>query len=630
MNAMGEVARKPLISRFFNGLWGIVVWFYRIVVIVMLVISLGLLWVSLGGKRAAAIENNVALVLAPTGQLVEQVDQDPAQRFAEEFNGEPPSQTLLRDLIEALDLAKDDARIPLAVLKLDHLDGAGMAQLEELTAAIDRFRATGKPVYAYSPAYSQGPYFVAAHADDITIDPLGSVDIEGLASYQNYFKDALDKLGVKVNVFRVGEYKSAVEPFLRNDMSEEAKTANLDWLGDLWTRYGELSGTARKLPADALDQYVRRMADQLEATGGDAAKLALDQKLVTHVETLAEFRKRLAEKVGEDKELGSFRQVWFGDYLASARLGRSAQQLGSGAPRIALVVVQGEIVDGLGEPGQAGGDVIYDLLDEARRDEGIVAVVLRVNSPGGSVYASEQIRRAVRQLREAGKPVVASMSSVAASGGYWVSMDTDHIVAHESTITGSIGIFGLIPTIDGPLDKLGIHTDGVGTTPLAGAFRIDRPLSPEVGRIVQSSIEKGYRDFINGVADGRGLKAEEVDKIARGRVWSGLKAKQLGLVDEFGGLDVAVKKAAALVELPEGGYKLDELAPQPASPIQMLVHLFGQGAVRMGLFGEVGSWLKEIKALRELRALTNWMNDPQGMYARCFCTVDLGASPRGH
>lgn len=621
---MSDAARRPLIVRFFNGIWNVIVWGYRLIIIAMVMVSLTLLWVTWGSKGTSTIESNVALVIAPSGELVEQIDQDPAQQFAEEFNGYPPSQTVLRDLIEALDLAKDDARIPVAVIKLDNLQGAGLAQLEELNAAIDRFRDTGKTVHAYAPSYAQAPYFVAAHADDISVDPLGGVDLEGLSSYQNYFKDALDKLGVKVNVFRVGEYKSAVEPFLRNDMSEESKAANREWLGDLWTRYGATTGEARKLPADAIDGYARNMATNMEQAHGDSAQLALSSKLVTHIETLADFRKRLSEKVGMDEEIGSFRQVWYGDYLASARLAQQSEKLvNSEQPRIALVVVQGEIVDGEGEPGQAGGDVIYDLLDEARRDEGIAAVVLRVNSPGGSVFASEQIRRAVQALRADGKPVVASFSSVAASGGYWISMGTDHIMAHESTITGSIGIFGLIPTIDGPLEKLGIHTDGVGTTPLAGAFRIDRPLNPEVGRIVQSSIDKGYRDFINGVAAARGMNAEAVDKIARGRVWSGLKAKEIGLIDSFGGLDAAVLKAASLAQLEDGKYRLDELQPQPASPLKMLAQLLGQSAIRLGAMGEMSAVLSQIKQVREVRTLMGWMNDPNGAYARCFCAMEL-------
>lgn len=621
---MSEPARRPLIVRFFNGLWGVIVWGYRLVIIGMVMLSLTLLWLTWGGSSPANIENNVALVIAPSGELVEQMDQDPAQQFAEQFNGLPPSQTVLRDLIEALDLARDDARISTAVIKLDQLDGAGLAQLEEFNAAITRFRASGKTVHAYAPSYAQAPYFVAAQADDISVDPLGGVDLEGLSTYQSYFKEALDKLGVKINVFRVGEYKSAVEPFLRNDMSEEAKAANREWLGDLWTRYGELTGNARQLPANTIDSYVRALPEAMEQANGDSAQLALASKLVTHVETLSQFRARIAETVGMDEEIGSFRQVWYGDYLSSVRLGKRSEQLvKSEQKRIALVVVQGEIVDGEGEPGQAGGDVVYDLLDQARRDEGVAAVVLRVNSPGGSVYASEQIRRAVQALRDDGKPVVASMASVAASGGYWISMAANHIVAHESTITGSIGIFGLIPTIDGPLQKLGIYSDGVGTTPLAGAFRVDRPLAPDVGRIVQASIDKGYRDFINGVAAGRGLKAEEVDKIARGRVWSGRKAKEIGLVDSFGGLDLATTKAAELAGLAPDSYRLDEMAPESASPFQVIAQLFGQGTVRLGLMGDLKSLLQQMAAVRELRAVTGWMNDPKGLYARCFCAVDL-------
>lgn len=621
---MSEAGRRPLIVRFFNGIWSVVVWGYRLLVIGMLMISLTLLWLTWGSKSAATIENNVALVIAPYGELVEQMDQDPAQQFAEQFNGQPPSQTLLRDLIEALDLAREDARITTAVVKLDQLSGAGFAQLEEFNAAITRFRASGKTVHAYAPSYGQAPYFVAAQADDISVDPLGGVDLEGLSIYQTHFKAALDKLGVKVNVFRVGEYKSAVEPFLRNDMSEEAKAANREWLGDLWSRYGVVTGNARKLPATAVDDYVRALPQAMEEANGDAAQLALMSKLVTHIETLADFRKRIGEKVGMDEEIGSFRQIWYGDYLAAARLTQRSEQLvQSEQTRIALVVVQGAIVDGQGEPGQAGGDVVYDLLDQARRDERVSAVVLRVNSPGGSVYASEQIRRAVQALRADGKPVVASMASVAASGGYWISMAADHIVAHESTITGSIGIFGLIPTIDGPLEKLGITTDGVGTTPLAGAFRIDRPLSPDVGRIVQSSIDKGYRDFINGVANGRGLKPEDVDKLARGRVWSGLKAKELGLVDSFGGLDAAVTKAAELAQLAPNTYRLDEMSPEAASPLQLIAQLLGQGVVRLGLMGDLQGLLKQLSSTRELRGLTGWMNDPKGIYAHCFCAVDV-------
>ena len=618
---MSEPVRRPLFVRLFQGVWNLVVWAYRLVVILALVISLSLLWISTRGGPPVVVEDNVALVVAPSGALVEQIDLEPAQRLAEQFGGELPSQTLLRDLIDALDAARVDSRVSMAVVKLDGLNSAGLAQLEELNAAIDRFKASGKPVHAYAPSYEQSHYFVAAHANDISIDPLGMVAVEGLSSQQLYFKDALDKLGVVVNVFRVGEYKSAVEPFIRNDMSEEAKAANLDWLGDLWSRYGSLTSVARQLPTDSIDQYVNGMAAGMQRLNGDAAAYAKEAKLVTHIETLSEFRQRMAETVGMDEDLGSFRQIWSEDYLRAVHASHKAPPAAS---KIALVVVQGEIVDGPGEPGYAGGDTIADLLDEARRDDQVAAVVLRVDSPGGSVYASEQIRRAVQALKADGKPVVASMSSVAASGGYWVSMAADKIIAHESTITGSIGIFGMVPTIDKPLEKLGIHTDGVGTTPLAGAMRIDRPLTPEVKTIIQSSIEKGYRDFINGVAEGRSLQPEAVDRIARGRVWSGLKAKELGLVDSFGGLDAAVTTAAGLAELEGGSYELDERHPGMATPFQALLHFLGQAAVRSEALGSLSGLVRQLSQAPELRSSLGWINDPRGAYARCFCAVNLG------
>ncbi len=619
---MSEPVRRSLFSRFFNGIWSIIVWCYRLVVIAVILLFILGFWFGKKGSSGLTVEDNVALVIAPSGELMEQIDIDPAQKFAEKFNGQPPSQTLLRDLITALDTARDDKRIPLAVVKLDDLSGAGLAQLEELNAAIDRFKAKGKPVYAFANTYEQAHYFVAAHATEVSLDPLGAVTVEGLSSYQNYFKDALDKLGVTVNVFRVGEYKSAVEPFLRNDMSEEAKAANRDWMSDLWTRYGTLVGTARELPADAVSNYVNGFANGMTVLRGDAAKYAEASKLVTHIETLQTFRQRIAKTVRMDADTGSFRQIYFGDYLRATRL--ASATAAATENHVGLVVVQGEIVDGDGQPGQAGGDSVSDLLDQARRDDNVQAVVLRVNSPGGSVFASEQIRRGVQALRDAGKPVVASMSSVAASGGYWVSMASDKIVAHESTITGSIGIFGIIPTFEGPLTKLGVHTDGVATTSLAGSMRIDRPLSAEVKTIVQASIDKGYRDFINGVATGRNLPPAAVDKIARGRVWSGLKAKQLGLVDSFGGLDDATKMAASLAKLQEGHYSLQEFTPESESPLQSMMRFFGSSMSRLQSRTSLTALITELKSAQELRHLTGWMNDPRGAYARCFCAVNLG------
>lgn len=620
---MTEPKPPSVVRRFFGFIWKTAVILYRTLFVLSLLFGLLALWALFQGAHIKPVEHNIALVLAPSGSIVDQRDEDPSQRLLENIAGEEPSQTLLRDLIKALDLARDDKRIAFAVLKLDALVDAGLPQLEELNAAVARFRASGKKVVAYSPWYEQAPFYAAAQADEVVVDPLGLVHIEGFSTYNNYFKDALDKLGVQINVFRVGEYKSAVEPFIRNDMSEEARAANLQWLGDLWTDYAAGVARARSIPEAAVPAYVAGMASALQTSNGDTAAYARDSRLVTHVETLKDFRKRMGAIVGFDDDHGSFRQVLFSDYLrAMGREKRRKGVPGEKAGTVALVVVQGEIVDGPGDIGQAGGDTVSDLLDQARRDPDVAAVVLRVNSPGGSVWASEQIRREVEALKTEGKPVVASMSTLAASGGYWVSMEANEIWAHATTITGSIGIFGLIPTIDRALDKLGVHTDGVGTTSLAGMLRLDRPLSPEVSIIIQSQIDKGYKDFIEGVAKTRKLPVEKVDEIARGRVWSGGDAKELGLVDSLGGLDEAADAAARLAGLDPEVYELEEFAPERGFTFELLTRF--SGAVRIDGLPQVSRRLTQWLQRTDVERVLSAFNDPRGMYARCDCAPSMG------
>jgi protease-4 len=435
---------------------------------------------------------------------------------------------------------------------------------------------------------------------------------------------------VKVNVFRVGEFKAAVEPFIRNDMSEEARRANEEWIGDLWREYGAEVAKGRKVGPDTMQQYVTGFRAGMDKHRGDAAAFAKESGLVTHVESLQDFRKRIGAVVGIDEDHGSFRQIHYSEYLRAVNHdgSKKAPDTDAAGSQIALVVVQGEIVDGVGEPGQAGGETISGLLEEARRNDDVSAVVLRIDSPGGSAWASEQIRREIRALRDEGKPVVASMGTVAASGGYWVAMDADQIWASESTITGSIGIFGLIPTIDQPLEKLGVHTDGIGTTPLAGSFRIDRPLSPDVAAIFQAQVEKGYRDFVQGVAAGRKLDPAKVESIAQGRVWSGADAKGFGLIDSFGGLDDAAAAAAKLANLEDGDWSLEEISPAPGFPGGLLGQLFGQIRERVGL----GAMVREHPVMQALdRAdAAGWLrrfNDRRGIYAHCMCAPSV---PRAH
>jgi protease-4 len=611
---------RSFIARLFGWISGLLVFLYRTVMVVLVLGTLLVFW--LGSKSSTPkIEDNMPLTLIPTGVLVDQVAQS-GEGFLRQFSDAKPTQTSMRDLVDALDDGAKDTRVPFVVLKLDDMAGAGMAQLQDVAAAMKRFRAAGKPIYVYGESFDQSQYFLAAQADEISLDPMGLVLIQGFGSYNNYYKEALDKLGVQVNIFRVGEYKSAVEPYERDDMSQDAKTANQAWLGDLWKEYGVRVGEGRNQPADAINQYVAGLSAGLQKDKGDGAALALESKLVTRVETQAEFRKRMIAKVGENKDKSSFRQIGFDGYLKAVK--HEAKHTPS--TKIALVVVEGEIVDGESDTGTAGGDTIADLLDDARHDSNVEAVLFRVNSPGGSVLASEKIRRAVKALQEAGKPVVVSMSTLAASGGYWISMGADQIWAEPTTITGSIGIFGLIPTIDKPLEKLGIHTDGVGTTSLAGAFRIDRPLTPEVKVLMQSQIEKGYQNFIEGVAKGRDIPVEQVNSIARGRVWSGAAAKELGLVDSLGTMADAQAALAKLAKLEPDGYELKELEPNRDFVGQILGKFFGQGKIG---FSALAQLMPTQGALaipsQQFGNTLRRLDDPQHVYAYCFCDVAVSA-----
>ena len=615
---------KSPVSSFFSWIWRVFTGIYRTIMVLWMLLVLVLIWFAFQGGKPVHVENNIALTLIPTGAMVEQVNST-GQNVLRQLGQTRPSQTLLRDLTDALKAATTDPRIPFAVLRLDDLQSAGLPQLQELGVAMKKFRAAGKPIYVYGESFDQDQYYIAAQADEVSLDPMGMLMLQGYGMYSNYYKDALDKLGVQINVFRVGEYKSAVEPFLRNDMSPEAKLANQAWLGDLWDVYNQQISAARKLPDKAADTYARNFAPELLKRAGDAAPYALDAHLINHVETLAQFRKRMAEKVGYDKEnKATFRQIDFSSYLRAVKHESKAQP----SSKIALVVVQGEIVDGESDNGTAGGDTISQLLQEAQHDDDVKAVLLRVNSPGGSVFASEKIRRAVEALQDDGKPVVVSMSTLAASGGYWISMAADQIWAEPSTITGSIGIFGLVPTIDQPLNKLGIHTDGVGTTPLAGAMRSDRPLSPEMKTIVQSTIERGYHEFIAGVSKGRNIPVDKVDSIARGRVWSGVAAKGLGLVDSLGGIEDAEAAAAKLADLKPGAWRIDELQPDRDIFAQWLGKILGGSHAGLSFVTALLPHGSLAQPVQDAALLFSRFNDPGSAYVYCFCTPTSSGGSR--
>lgn len=588
---MNEPRRRGPIVRLAVGLWDAVNFSRRLVFNLLFLLVLAIVLVAMfGGGKLAPLEARATLVFAPEGRLVEQYSCDPFSRnLARATRSGDCREVRLRDVLRALDAARTDKRIERVALYLDDLQPSGFASLREVAAKLAAIRAAGKQVIAYGDAYGQGQYLLAAQASEIYLDPMspGGVMLDGLASYRQYFREALqDKLGVDMHLFKVGEYKSAAEPYILDAASPASKEADLFWMGDLWKRLLADVGKARGLDPAVLEGYANTLPEQVAAANGDLAQLALRQKLVTALKTREEVADLLTERgVADENADGGFRQVALATYLQ--HLDGTLPQADT-RPQVAVVVAEGEIAGGELPPGKVGGESTSALLREARDDDDVKAVVLRVNSPGGEVFASEQIRREVEALKAAGKPVVVSMGDVAASGGYWISMNADRIYADASTITGSIGIFGLFPTVDRTLGKLGVHTDGVATAKYAGAFDITRPLDPGVATTVQAVIEKGYRDFTGKVAQARGKPVQQIDEVARGRVWSGAQAQQRGLVDALGGLGEAVADAAARAKLGKPDRWQTVYVEERTVPLSQMLSELMQSRAGLGLLRGTG------------------------------------------
>lgn len=457
-----------IISRLLHGFWNALNFTRRLVFnLIFLILLIAFIGAFFASRPMLA--PRTALVLNPKGAIVEQYSADPAQRALSNLAGNGTKEVQLRDVLSVIQTATKDPRIERIVLIPDEIEGAGLATLRDIGMALDRFRAGGKEVIAVSGGMDQNQYFLAAHANEILLDPDGSVLLEGFANYRSYFKDALDKLGVDVHLIKVGTFKSAAEPYVLNEASAAAKNADSYWMGGIWQEYLNEIAALRTLDAAKISDDIAHYDERVTAQQGDLAQLALAQKLVDKLATRAEARAMLRAKGVADGDEG-FRQIDFTRYLATL----GADHLPRLGAEVAVVVAQGEIVPGEQPPGRIGGQSTAQLVRSAREDDKVKAIVLRVNSPGGETHASELIRREVTQARKAGKPVVVSMGDVAASGGYWISMDADEIWAQPTTITGSIGIFGLFVTVPETLAKLGIHTDGIGTTPLAGSLDIRR------------------------------------------------------------------------------------------------------------------------------------------------------------
>ncbi|MAY36207.1 MAG: signal peptide peptidase SppA [Spongiibacteraceae bacterium] len=588
--------RKGIFSRIGGFLEGL----RRFLVNTVFLLFLVVLGFALFAK-GPSLPERFALELDLRGLVVDQLS--PADPLSELIEGGALAETRLQDSIDAIDRASSDERVQLLLLSLGELDHIGMSKTSELAAAIARFKASGKPVLAVSDAYDQDSYLLASNADEIYLNPMGGVVIEGFSVYRNYFKAALDKLAIDFHVFRVGEFKSAMEPFVRESMSEEARDANRAWLGDLWSDYRELVTGNRELSREDFQRYVNQIDQVLTEHQGNFAEAARASALVDKVVTQQQWSGMMRSRVGSDAD-GNFNRVGFREYLSL-----SDAPLETTTDSVGILVAQGVIADGEMVDG-IGGDSFSELVRRARDDDSIKSVVLRIDSGGGSAFASEQIRQELIALKQSGKPLVVSMGSAAASGGYWIAANADEIWATPATITGSIGIFGAFPTIQRSLEKIGVATDGVGTTAVAGGLRPDRPLNPVVKRALQSGIEHGYRQFLNIVAEGRDMLPEQVDKIAQGRVWTGSDARQLGLVDQLGGLEDAVASAASLAGLSD--YRKVWVEPT-LPPLQALVSHFLE---QSGLGSRIAlpHWWSPVGELyRQLQAMT----DPAGMYAYC-------------
>ncbi|MDX8410614.1 MAG: signal peptide peptidase SppA, partial [Mariprofundaceae bacterium] len=520
-----------------------------------------------------------------------------------------PAQTEVSDVIDAIRIAADDMRIKLLVLDLRHMQRARLAMLKEIRSAIADFRQRGKQVIATADSYLQSQFYLASSADEVYLHPMGWVVLPGFGAYGSYFKEALDKLKVELHVFRVGEYKSAVEPFTRNSMSSQSRENAKDWLGDLWRVYKNDVAQDRGITAGDIQDYADHPARHLAKQQGDAAATAMAAGLVDGLKTRDQVKARLIELAGLDKETHSYRSVYYKDYLHAMDSKRSHPRKSKN--KVAVIVASGTILEGDQPAGFTGSDSTAALIRQAREDKQVKAVVLRIDSPGGSALASEIIRRELELTRQQGKPLVVSMGSMAASGGYWIAAAADEIWASEATLTGSIGIFGLMPHIHESLAALGIHNDGVGTTRLSGGLNPMRPVNREASQALQLAIEDGYRRFIRLVSEGRGMSPDAVEKVAQGRVWSGADAQRLGLVDKLGDLSAAAASAANLAGLGQN-YELMRLRKEPKF-MEMLIQNFAAWLPISWFPAELAAPLQHV--LEPLRQLGRGM----GVYALCLC-----------
>ncbi|MED9433145.1 signal peptide peptidase SppA [Escherichia coli] len=610
------------IAGFFKWTWRLLNFVREMVLnlffIFLVLVGVGI-WMQVSGGDSKETASRGALLLDISGVIVDKPDS--SQRFSKlsrqllGASSDRLQENSLFDIVNTIRQAKDDRNITGIVMDLKNFAGGDQPSMQYIGKALKEFRDSGKPVYAVGENYSQGQYYLASFANKIWLSPQGVVDLHGFATNGLYYKSLLDKLKVSTHVFRVGTYKSAVEPFIRDDMSPAAREADSRWIGELWQNYLNTVAANRQIPAQQVFPGAQGLLEGLTKTGGDTAKYALENKLVDALASSAEIEKALTKEFGWSKTDKNYRAISYYDYAL-----KTPADTGDS---IGVVFANGAIMDGEETQGNVGGDTTAAQIRDARLDPKVKAIVLRVNSPGGSVTASEVIRAELAAARAAGKPVVVSMGGMAASGGYWISTPANYIVANPSTLTGSIGIFGVITTVENSLDSIGVHTDGVSTSPLADVS-ITKALPPEAQQMMQLSIENGYKRFITLVADARHSTPEQIDKIAQGHVWTGQDAKANGLVDSLGDFDDAVAKAAELAKVKQ--WHLEYYVDEPTFFDKVMDNMSGSvramlpDAFQAMLAAPLASVASTVKSESDKLAA---FNDPQNRYAFCLTCANV-------
>ena len=610
------------VTRLFISIWAGVDGLRKILHLLVLLFIFSI-FVGALSSSTPTVPASAALVIKPAGNLVDQLAGDPFDRAFAELTDNAVPQTLVQDLVDGLAYAKDDDRITMVVLDLSAMPRGGLSKLKRLGNAIDDFRQSGKPVIATADYYGQGSYYLASHADEVYMHPDGILVLSGFGAYANFFKSALDKLKIDYNIFRVGTHKAAVEPYIRDDMSDEYRESIGALIDQLWSQYMTDVEAARELEEGTIAGILDNLVETVRAVDGDLAQVALEAGLVDGLVTREELRQKIIAIAGTNGDESEYPFASLGDYLQQMHLLSGDNTTDE---NVAIIVASGDILNGSQPPGTIGGDSTASLLRKARKDDSVKAVVLRVDSPGGGQFGSEVILQEIEAIKAAGKPVVASMSSVAASGGYWISMAADSIYASPSTITGSIGIYGMFPTFQRTLETLGLNTDGIGTTIWAGELRADRAMSEEMKTLFQITIENGYDDFISKVAVYRDMSKSDVDSIAQGQIWTGNDALENGLIDGLGDINDAIAAAAELANLSPDGYGQKHFEQKLDPAEQLMLDLM---ASAKGWGFTVGSMSKPRPSIERVADILDdalspliRFNDPRGIYSHCFCVFE--------